>query len=648
MTPRVVATLLTASVPMLLAPAIAAGQARDTWTLPRTPWGHPNLQGIWTNVGVTPLERPIEFGERQLLTDEEVAALEVAAAGLRSFRQQTDDAHKLRCSGPSVPRRERRHAPIGWIHAHDMLKIAIAMPHEDWEALRTQRKTAHGIFGMTDCRRQEIVDPYTYFSGSITINGKTIANVGLRKKAHLESQSTLKPGIKVSLNHYVEDQRYFSMKRFALNNSKSDGSYLRTCLSYKVIAAAGLPAPRCTFARVSVNGQDMGVYVAQEEVKKPFLARHFSSDAGNLYEGTASDFRPKFFGGFEQETNELTDTTRADLTAVYDVVQGASDEQLETQLAALFDMDNLYRHWAVETLIWHRDGYSGHATNYFLYADPGSGGRFHFLAWGVDNTMRPNNRAGVPDSVLAFGAITHRLYQTESGRTRFYEELDDLLLQGWKPEELLSWIAEKESLIATELDVSVTPALVTETEALRAFVRDRRDVIAMARVDGAPAWTAGVRSLPCRIPVGSVSGSFTTTWNSLSQGAFETGSASFAIEDGRYEDLAFAKVGARIGTLSSGRDRVQLNFETDASLRFDLSITLPNERFFEGADTVGPHELTSPPFSFSIVEQDRTTSPATTVRRLEAGEGTWTFDEIEKVDGGVVSGTFSAALYQRQ
>ncbi len=120
------------------------------------------------------------------------------------------------------------------------------------------------------------------------------------------------------------------------------------------------------------------------------------------------------------------------------------------------------------------------------------------------------------------------------------------------------------------------------------------------------------------------------------------------IDPGMYDDVAFAKVGVRIGTLASGRDRMQLNFETDASLRFNLNITFPDQRFFDGADTVGSHELISPPFLFSIVEQDRTTSPVTNVRRLEAGEGTWTFDEIEKIDGAAVSGRFSAALYQRQ
>ena len=68
----------------------ASAQSEDE--TPRTAWGHPDLQGVWTNVGVTPLERPSEFGERQLLTDEEVAALEEEAGGLLSFRQQTDDA----------------------------------------------------------------------------------------------------------------------------------------------------------------------------------------------------------------------------------------------------------------------------------------------------------------------------------------------------------------------------------------------------------------------------------------------------------------------------------------------------------------------------------------------------------------------------
>ena len=53
--------------------AVSSPEAQDG-TAPRTPWGDPDLQGIWTNeVTSTPMERPAEFGDREFLTDEEVA-----------------------------------------------------------------------------------------------------------------------------------------------------------------------------------------------------------------------------------------------------------------------------------------------------------------------------------------------------------------------------------------------------------------------------------------------------------------------------------------------------------------------------------------------------------------------------------------------
>ena len=44
------------------------------WTLPRTPWGHPDLQGIWNNGTPTPLERPSDLAGKEFLSDEEWAA----------------------------------------------------------------------------------------------------------------------------------------------------------------------------------------------------------------------------------------------------------------------------------------------------------------------------------------------------------------------------------------------------------------------------------------------------------------------------------------------------------------------------------------------------------------------------------------------
>jgi hypothetical protein len=55
---------------LLLVQAVSAAQGL------RTPWGDPDLQGIWSNPFATPLERPKEFGTREFLTPEEIAAAE--------------------------------------------------------------------------------------------------------------------------------------------------------------------------------------------------------------------------------------------------------------------------------------------------------------------------------------------------------------------------------------------------------------------------------------------------------------------------------------------------------------------------------------------------------------------------------------------
>ena len=54
----------------------AAASAAKTWPAPRTPWGDPDLQGVWNASGVTPLERPSALAGRDVLTDDEVAELD--------------------------------------------------------------------------------------------------------------------------------------------------------------------------------------------------------------------------------------------------------------------------------------------------------------------------------------------------------------------------------------------------------------------------------------------------------------------------------------------------------------------------------------------------------------------------------------------
>ena len=58
------------------AAAAPAKPAAKAWTAPRTPWGDPDLQGIWNFATSTPLERPADVGEKPVLSDAEAEEFE--------------------------------------------------------------------------------------------------------------------------------------------------------------------------------------------------------------------------------------------------------------------------------------------------------------------------------------------------------------------------------------------------------------------------------------------------------------------------------------------------------------------------------------------------------------------------------------------
>jgi hypothetical protein len=59
---------------LALAGSLSAQEKR--YAAPRTPWGHPDLQGVWTSddARTVPLQRPAELGDRRALSDEEFTA----------------------------------------------------------------------------------------------------------------------------------------------------------------------------------------------------------------------------------------------------------------------------------------------------------------------------------------------------------------------------------------------------------------------------------------------------------------------------------------------------------------------------------------------------------------------------------------------
>ena len=403
-----------------------------------------------------------------------------------------------------------------------VLEVSIEIAEEDWDTLRHQTRTFQGL--AAEIEKYELSRPfadiYTWFSATVTIDGEIHTEVGVRKKGFLGSQSDTKPSLKLRYDRYVDGQSLGGvMERMTLNNSKQDPSMVNTCLAYQVFAAAGNPAPRCNFAKVRVNGKTLGLYVHVEEIKPPFLARHFDDAWGNLYEGTISDFTPEYRGTFEKKTNEDADDW-SDIDAVVAALQDPSGAGL-TALAEAVDLDRFLSFWATEVLIGFWDGYTGDRNNYHFYREPG--GPFVFIPWGPDAVFHlqddPNpfdNISNPPPSVLALSAIPNRLYNHPDWRAKYAARLKQLLDTVWNEDELLASVDEMAAIVQQYALPEARPTAAADTERVRQFIQKRRAEILDDITPEPPDWPepdALVES-PVDFESGSVEVRFETTWGS--------------------------------------------------------------------------------------------------------------------------------------
>ncbi len=397
-----------------------------------------------------------------------------------------------------------------------VLEVEIEIAPEDWDTLRHQTRTFEDVLAEIEEYQlsRPFSDIYTWFSATVTVDGETHTEVGVRKKGFLGSQSDTKPALKLRFDKYVDGQSLSGvMERMTLNNSVQDSSMINTCLTLHVFASAGSPAPRCNFATVTVNGKDLGLYVHVEEIKVPFLARHFDSAEGNLYEGTVSDFTPEYRGTIEKKNNE-EENDWSGINAVVAALQDPSDAGLEA-LAAVVDLDRFLSFWATEVLVGHWDGYAGNRNNYWFYREPG--GKFVFIPWGVDSTFHLEEDPNVfdhvtepPPSVLALAAIANRLYNDAEWRARYVAELKEILDTAWDEEELLALVDTMAAIVEEHSLAEARPGAAADAGRVRQFIKKRRAEI-LEDLTPPPEWPDPP---PATGESGTLEVKFETNWGS--------------------------------------------------------------------------------------------------------------------------------------
>ena len=427
-----------------------------------------------------------------------------------------------------------------------IVEVAITMAPADWDALRVQTRTFGSVIE-GKCLSQPAPSPFTTYHASITIDGTTIADVGIKKKGFFGSLDPDKPSLKIKLDEFVAGVEYLGLEKLTLNNSHQDPAFVRQCLSYQIFGGAGIVVPRCNFAHVRVNGQDLGVYVNVETIDHHLTKKRYADGTGGLYEGTLSDFRKDWLGTFDAKGAG----DGSELKALAAVVDNAPDATLVADLSAHIDVDRFMTYWATEILTNHWDGYANDHNNFFVYHDPTTS-KLDFIPWGPDGALQPGATFGPlgstsgPVAVAARGALAYRLFALSATRQQFLDRQRSLLATTWNETALLAEIDRMEALITPIANAAQGTAWHATVGEVRQFVTGRRAALTAA-LDAGPTWTDPLPRYPCLETVAHVSGTFNTTFGTIGAAdPFVTGSGTMSITIGGTTTV-LSPVGAKAG-----------------------------------------------------------------------------------------------------
>jgi len=244
---------------------------------------------------------------------------------------------------------------------------------------------------ITDENWQDILDnplDEEYHETAITFNGVTLDSVAIRTKGgsslrNVANSSSDRYSFKVDINEYVSGQKFFGLKKFTLQNSFNDPSYMREVIAYELMDEMGVPTPEHAYVNFYVNGELFGLYLMVEAVDGEFVEKHFTNSNGDLYkpDGTGSDLL--WLGDDIQSYTDINLQTNEDTTDNGAFINFV--ESLDKGETSAIEVDTLLRYMSVSTSLSNLDSYHGPlAHNYYIYDDDGV---FSILPWDFNESF---------------------------------------------------------------------------------------------------------------------------------------------------------------------------------------------------------------------------------------------------------------------
>jgi hypothetical protein len=307
----------------------------------------------------------------------------------------------------------------------------------------------------------------------LIVDGKVYQSVGIRfrgSSSYFTVQNE-KKSFNIAVDYGDDRQRLYGYKTLNLLNGHSDPSFLREIL-YSRIARNYIPAPKANLVKLVINGESWGVYINSQQFNKDFLDEWFGTkagvrwkvppgrDSGLVYNGD----QPSAYQESYQLKTRVEEAPNAwqDLINLCEVLESTSDDQLESELSAILNIDRAFWFLALDNVFIDNDGYFSRASDYALYQDPT--GRFHLLPHDSNETFRFAGGGG-PNSWQTDGQmlspvsqendmmrpVISRLFAIPHLRARYLAHVRTIANEWLDWDVLQPIIAEYQSLVDAEV-----------------------------------------------------------------------------------------------------------------------------------------------------------------------------------------------------
>ena len=165
------------------------------------------------------------------------------------------------CRKPAAPKPDNTVYAGGIFDTSRVHTIDIRFSEGDWEDLL------------------EHPEDKTKYRTEVIIDGEAVRDVSCSAKGNSslkmvqEVYNTDRYSLKLNFSKYNKDQTYHGIRKLNLNNSFMDSTMMKDYLCYTMFRKAGGDSPLCSYAWVTVNDLDYGLFLIVEEVDEAFLER---------------------------------------------------------------------------------------------------------------------------------------------------------------------------------------------------------------------------------------------------------------------------------------------------------------------------------------------------------------------------------------